>query len=68
LLETNYFFKLNDLVEELNLNIPEGADQHVRGAFMCLHRIPVAAMIESIKPTEVQACELSYRIFLAIVT
>jgi hypothetical protein len=51
---SNRFFKLSDLVEELGLNIPERAGQHVRGAFLCLHHIPAEAIVESRKPREVE--------------
>jgi len=65
--ETNHFFKLNDLVEEPIYTFLRVLTQHVRGAFMCLHRIPVTAIIESRNPTEIEEGELAYRIFLATV-
>jgi hypothetical protein len=51
---TACFFKLSHLVEELELNIPTRASQHVKGAFMCLHRIPMTAIVDSRTPREVR--------------
>lgn len=51
---TYHFFKLSDLAEELDLNVPERAGQHIRGAFLCLHRIPTEAIVESRNPVEVE--------------
>lgn len=51
---THKFFKLSDLVEKLSLDIPEGAGQHIRGAFICLHRIPATAIVERRSPAEVE--------------
>jgi hypothetical protein len=48
------FFKLNDLVERLNLDIPEGAQQHMQGAFVCLHHIPATAIVDKRTPAEVE--------------
>jgi hypothetical protein len=44
--ETTSFFKLSNLVEKLHLAIPTGAQQHIQGAFVCLHHIPTTAIIE----------------------
>jgi hypothetical protein len=41
MINANHFFKLSDLVEKLDLDIPEGAGQHIEGAFLCLHHIPL---------------------------
>ncbi|KAJ6279023.1 hypothetical protein J3E71DRAFT_363604 [Bipolaris maydis] len=51
---TGRFFKLNDLIEELSLTIPNPAVQHIRGAFLCLHRIPAEAIVETRNPEEVE--------------
>ena len=42
---TTSFFKPSDLVKNLSVNIPERAQQHILGAFICMHRIPLAALI-----------------------
>ncbi|ORX94459.1 hypothetical protein BCR34DRAFT_629189 [Clohesyomyces aquaticus] len=52
--DTGRFFKISDLVEELGLKIPGPAGQHVRGAFVCLHRIPAEAVIERTSAKEVE--------------
>ena len=57
---TNRFFKLSDLWEELDLDLPVGAGQHIRGAFLCLHRIPIDAIVEKRSPGEVRAGELLF--------
>ena len=44
LLSETYVFRLNDLVKNLALTIPERAFQHVQGAYLCLHRIPMSAI------------------------
>jgi len=54
IISTIHFFKLSDLVEELDLDIPKDAGQHIRGAFLCLHRIPTTAILESRNPREVK--------------
>jgi hypothetical protein len=59
LISTNYFFKLSDLVEDLDLEILGSAGQHKRGAFLCLHRIPASAIVESRNPTEVKEGKFS---------
>ena len=51
---TSRLYKLSDLVENLDLNVPERAEQHIRGAFLCLHRIPNEAIIGSRNPAEVE--------------
>ena len=53
-LESKSFFKLSDLVEKLCLEIPEGAKQHIHGAFICLHHIPATAIVEKRSGEEVQ--------------
>lgn len=59
MVDTNHFFKLSDLVEELDLDIPKSAGQHIRGAFMCLHRIPTTAIVERRTPAEVREGKFS---------
>lgn len=53
-LESKSFFKLSDLVDKLCLEIPEGAKQHIHGAFICLHHIPATAIVEKRSGEEVQ--------------
>lgn len=55
--DTTRFFMLNNLLEELDLEIPISAGQHIRGAFLCLHRIPIEAIIEERNAGEVRAGE-----------
>jgi hypothetical protein len=57
---THNFFRLRDLMEKLSLDIPERAEQHIQGAFICLHRIPVTAIVERRTPTEVEEGEYSH--------
>lgn len=42
---THTFYKLSDLVKMLDLNIPEGARQHIKGAYLCLYHVPAAAIV-----------------------
>lgn len=42
-----YVFKLSDLQDRLDFEVPVGASQHVEGAFVCLHRIPKCAILGS---------------------
>ena len=53
-LESKNFFKLSDLVEKLYLEIPEGAKQHIHGAFIYLHHIPATAIVEKRSGAEVK--------------
>lgn len=55
------FFELSDLVNRLDLDIPERARQHSRGAFLCLHRIPRRAGTETLGPKKTRKCTI-YRI------
>jgi hypothetical protein len=50
---TTPFFKLSNLVDKLNLDIPRGAQQHIQGAFICLHRIPLSALVGQRSPEQV---------------
>lgn len=51
--DAHQLFKLSDLLDKLNLNIPDFASQHIRGAFLCLHRVPIQAIVERRNPSEV---------------
>jgi len=53
LINTN-FFKLSDLVEKLSLEIPLGARQHIKSAFLYLHHVPAKAIVENKTPAEVE--------------
>ncbi|KAF2007551.1 hypothetical protein P154DRAFT_614877 [Amniculicola lignicola CBS 123094] len=59
----NPFFKLSDWLEELDLDLPVRASQQIRGAFLCLHHIPIEAIIEKSSPGEVKAVEFIFTIY-----
>ncbi|CAG9948786.1 unnamed protein product [Clonostachys rosea f. rosea IK726] len=46
LLGETYVFKVSELVDTLGVRIPERADQHKRGSYLCLHRVPAYAILE----------------------
>ncbi|RAL06637.1 uncharacterized protein BO97DRAFT_358359, partial [Aspergillus homomorphus CBS 101889] len=48
------FFRLQDLVKDLELRLPDKADQHISGTYLCLHNIPSAAIVEKIDPEQVK--------------
>ena len=48
------FMSLRDLVDGLKLILPDKASQHIPGTYVCLHRIPSAAVVERIGPKQVQ--------------
>ncbi|KIW14715.1 hypothetical protein PV08_07499 [Exophiala spinifera] len=52
--ETTPIFKLSSLVQMLKLVIPDGAQQHIQGAYLCLHRVPQAAIINKRTPGEIE--------------
>lgn len=41
-----YVFKLSTLVQMLPVIIPNTASQHIKGAYLCLHRVPSNAIVE----------------------
>ncbi|KAJ6787654.1 hypothetical protein PWT90_06889 [Aphanocladium album] len=45
LLKDATLFRLAELVERLQLEIPRSAQQHIKDAYICLHRIPASAII-----------------------
>ena len=51
---TTTFFKLSTLVEKMNLVLPAGALLHVKGAFICMHRIPATALAGQRNPQQVE--------------
>jgi len=49
-----YFFRLSEVVEGLNLEIPKKAAQHISGAYLCLHKVPAIAIIDKISSHQVK--------------
>lgn len=47
----------------LSLDIPERAQQHVEGAYLCLHRIPPTAVVEERTPAQVEEGECRWTWF-----
>ncbi len=43
-LDSVYVSRLSSVVDELKLTVPYGASQHIKGAYLCLHRIPASAL------------------------
>ncbi len=54
LMPETYVFSLDDLVTRLHLELPEGATQHKKGAYLCLYTIPTSAIVNSASPREVK--------------
>ena len=54
---TTLFFKLSSLVKGLSLDIPERAQQHVEGAYLCLHCITPTAVVEERTMAQVEEGE-----------
>ncbi|KAL8769052.1 MAG: hypothetical protein Q9209_004838 [Squamulea sp. 1 TL-2023] len=54
LMSGTLMFKLSELVESLNLTLPDGALQHVDGAYLCLHKIPTTAIVGIKSPQKVK--------------
>ncbi|PTB59945.1 hypothetical protein M431DRAFT_488731 [Trichoderma harzianum CBS 226.95] len=52
-LEDAVFFSLKELVEDQQVQIPDAAKQHIHGAYICLHRIPAAAINDQTNPNQV---------------
>lgn len=57
LLEEIYVFKVSRLVNALGLRIPEKAEQHEQGSYICLHRVPAHAILEEEAGSDVKYCE-----------
>ena len=49
-----YIFRSEDLVNSLELKLPDEAKQHTEDTFLCLYAIPVAAVVEHWDPQEVK--------------
>lgn len=47
-LSQSIIFKLSNLVASLQLNIPEGATQHISGAYICLYCVPLHAIEKTV--------------------
>lgn len=52
-LEDAYFFRLKFLIEELGLELPYMASQHISGTYLCLYKIPADA-IKRVEPADVK--------------
>lgn len=52
--QTTLIFKLSTLVDALKLAIPQKAQQHVQGAYLCLHRISPSTIINKHTPAQVE--------------
>ena len=70
LLGDTIVFKLSTLVEKLFLDIPDGAAQHIGGAYLCLHKIPAIAIDNETKECgfEISKSTLSYPVWLFIMS
>ncbi|KAI0891489.1 hypothetical protein F4806DRAFT_304308 [Annulohypoxylon nitens] len=44
LLDEIYVFKVSKIVDVLGVEIPEKAEQHKHGSYICLHRVPTRAI------------------------
>jgi len=64
LAKTTQVFRLKDLVEKLSLGIPEVAEQHIQGAFLCLHHIPASAIVANKTPSEIKRGKYSNVIWM----
>ncbi|KAL3713643.1 hypothetical protein TMatcc_002346 [Talaromyces marneffei ATCC 18224] len=47
-------FRLKDLVESFDLEIPDKAGQHIDDAYLCLHSIPASAIVQDWSPSQVR--------------
>lgn len=66
LMPETFVFSLNALAKDLSLEIPERASQHVKGAYLCLHRIPTSAIVKSASSSEVRDGTQAAVIFQAV--
>jgi hypothetical protein len=53
-LEGVYVFNLSHLLSQMKLSLPEKAQQHSEGAYLCLHRIPASALLDRRSSWEVE--------------
>jgi len=54
-----YIFKLSTIVDELNIALPNGASQHEKGAYLCLHRVPAKAVQSSESTSSIRASKIA---------
>lgn len=54
LLHASCIFRLEDLVNGLRLEIPDKAEQHISGAYLCLHTSPAFAIVDKMDPGQVE--------------
>ncbi|KAI1308019.1 hypothetical protein F5Y03DRAFT_350853 [Xylaria venustula] len=54
LLKDTVVFKLSRLVDFLNLKLPEKAEKHIEGGYICLHKIPRSAIVQEQKGTDIR--------------
>ncbi|KAI0523901.1 hypothetical protein F5B22DRAFT_422226 [Xylaria bambusicola] len=59
LLNEVYVFKVSTLVDELRVEIPPQAEQHKKGAYICLHRVPQHAILKEEPVQEVKRRSLA---------
>ena len=52
-------FKVSTLVNNLGINLPDGALQHKKGAYLCVHRIPARAVCTSESLSSIEASEVT---------
>lgn len=58
--ETTLIFKLSILADTLSLAIPQKAQQHIQGAYLCLHHISASAIINEKTPAQVDRGKLPH--------
>lgn len=63
-LEEVYVFKVRRLIDALGVEIPKRAEQHQEGSYICLHKIPVHAMVEERDGGDIEGCYLPYSVSL----
>ncbi|EEA23475.1 hypothetical protein EYB25_006208 [Talaromyces marneffei] len=56
-------FRLKDLVESFDLEIPDKAGQHIDDAYLCLHSIPASAIVQDWSPSQVRE-SISHFLFI----
>lgn len=58
-LEDIYVFRVRELWDQLDLNLPQGAKWNISGGYVCLHRIPARAIEIVQRGEDAKLCELS---------
>ncbi|KAI0966498.1 hypothetical protein F4678DRAFT_288107 [Xylaria arbuscula] len=59
LLEDTVVFKLSRLVKHLGLELPEGAEKHIEGGYIYLHKIPHSAVVEQVMGNDIRNSQSS---------